>query len=171
MAEVESIEASKIAANANESAAKNSKNLAVNNQAQTNPQVDTHGDVFTPAQENQGKSYIAPPFEDQFGPKNSAQTVPLNQNNVPTRLQALNSEFIARTVDISDRIATFIGEREKDIRERLSNTFIRLEEQVYDMLKKIDASFEQKDHHKEKETRDQENQDAENSERIDNELA
>ena len=148
MAEVESIETSKKAANAIDVAAKNTKNVVVNSQAQTNPQVDGHGDVFT----------------------KSNQTVPLNQNNVQPRFQLFNSDFLARTVDISDKIATFVGEREKDIRERLSNTFLRIEEQVYDMLKKIDASFEQKDHHKEKETRDQENQDAEDQdkgERVD----
>jgi hypothetical protein len=71
-------------------------------------------------------------------------------NNAQINSQAFLSNFLNRFVDISDRIAAFFGEREKDLRDRLSDTYKRIEIKVYEIMGKIDTSMEQKDHNKEK---------------------
>ncbi len=92
-------------------------------------------------------------------------------NNARLAAQAALAEFMSKFINITDKIAAFVGDREKDIRERLSSTFMKVEEKVYDLMEKIDASFEQKDHHREKKTRDQEKYDPDGTTRIDNKLA
>jgi len=104
------------------------------------------------------------------GAVNNAVINPMNQAMMA--VQAALAEFMSKFINISDKIAAFVGDREKDIREKLSSNFLKVEEKVYDLMEKIDASFEQKDHHKEKKTRDdKEKYDPDNSARIDNKVA
>lgn len=86
------------------------------------------------------------------------------------KFDAMFGEHIARFINITDKIASVVGEREKDVRERLSNTYMNMEEQVYDLMEKIDASFEQKDHNREKQGETPEAPEKEEQKRIDNKL-
>lgn len=92
-------------------------------------------------------------------------------NTAQASAQTALSEYMTRFINISDKVAAVFGEREKDIRDKLSNSFVKIEGQVYDLMEKIDASFEQKDHNREKKTKDPEKYDPENSGRVDNKLA
>ncbi len=79
-------------------------------------------------------------------------------NTVQTDIQNFINNFMSRFVDIMDKISAVFGEREKDIREKLSDSFKRVEVKIHEFFAPIDASFEQKDHHREKKTKDQEEQ-------------
>lgn len=108
-------------------------------------------------------------FSDKFNAKTVINPLPpevMNPYNDPRA--KMNEGLWARLVNISDKLAAIFGEKEKDIREKLSDTFKLLEIHFYSLLEKIDASFEQKDHHKERKTRDQERNESESSSKIDN---
>ena len=93
---------------------------------------------------------------------------PLNQMQLNS--QQLITNFLSRFVNIMDKISAVFGDKEKDIRELLSNTFKRLEAKAYMFLGKVDTAMEQKDHHKEKKIRDPEDKKSDknsNTKRID----
>ena len=69
-------------------------------------------------------------------------------------------------LDIYDKLAAIYGEKEKDIKDKLSDTFKRMVPKEYNPLEAIDASMEQKDHHKEKKLRDKEGGSDQQGEKI-----
>ncbi len=71
-------------------------------------------------------------------------------NIVQTDIQNFITNFLSRFVNIMDKISAVYGEKEKDARERLSDTFKRLEIKLHELLGPVDASLEQKEHSKEK---------------------
>jgi hypothetical protein len=99
-------------------------------------------------------------------PKNS-----LNQSSTFTLLSAMYSkmtdplvkiqENINRKkqefIDITDKLAAIYGEKEKDVKDKLSDTFKRLILKIFNMTAEIDASMEQQSHQKEKKLKDREN--------------
>lgn len=72
---------------------------------------------------------------------------PFAQNLNQTKL-----EFI----DISDKIAAYFGEKEKDVKDSLSDTFKKLIIEPYLLMSKVDTSMDQKDHNREKPLKDNE---------------
>jgi len=75
-------------------------------------------------------------------------------NKVQVGTQQLINNFLSRFVDISDKISAVYGEKEKDIRENLSDTFNRIVKKVYDPLAPVDTEFKHEDSNKEKQTKD-----------------
>lgn len=65
-------------------------------------------------------------------------------------MQKFINNFISRFVNIMDKISAVFGEKEKDLRDNISNTGKWLKKLIYDFLGPIDASLEQKDHNKER---------------------
>lgn len=73
-----------------------------------------------------------------------------------TDMQSFINNFLSYFVNITDKISAVYGEREKDIREKLSDTFKSVEIKLYELLAPVDTSMNQNDHNKEKRTRDPE---------------
>lgn len=80
--------------------------------------------------------------------------IPLN--TAQTEIKTVITNFVSGLIDVTGKIAAALGEREKDLRERISDTFKTIEAKIYNPFEKIDASMDQKDHQKEKKTRDPE---------------
>ncbi len=70
---------------------------------------------------------------------------PFTQNINQTRL-----EFI----DLTDKLAAYFGEKEKDIKDALSDTFKKLIIKPFLMTDKIDTSMHQREHNREKQLKD-----------------
>lgn len=49
-------------------------------------------------------------------------------------------------IDISDKLAAWFGEKEKDVKDKLSDTFKRMFPKLYSATSAVDASMEQGDH-------------------------
>ncbi len=169
MAEVDPIDSSKTSASVNDSRDIKTQKQPPNRHTNSPAPADT----FTPAQDSRGIPVRENPPGDMFNSKyatkpdiNPQQT----ENKQAAGLTGAINRGIERFINITDKIAAVIGDIEKDIREKLSKTYVRMEEHIYDLMKKIDASFEQKDHHRERQTRDRKKQDTENSGRIDNQI-
>ena|GEM_PF-3140912 len=82
------------------------------------------------------------------------QRVTDTASTLQANTQFLLQNFLARFVDIMDKIAAVFGEREKDIRDRISDTYKRIEISVHELLGPVDTAFEQKDHNKERPTKE-----------------
>lgn len=178
MAEIEPIESSKKTLTGSNNAATGQKNDAAGKStpayinttvnAQTNPKLD----AYISAKDSHGSNMLSSmAFDDKFNAR-TAITPPGELVNPYNDIESkMKQGFWARFINIMDKLAAIYGEREKDIREKLSDTFKMLEVRIYSLLEKVDASFEQKDHHKERQTREQERKEFENSQRIDDTLA
>lgn len=194
MAEIEAVEAQ---ANSNKSNAETAQPDAGKNAAHTDPIADR----FTPAREVQKPPVTEPDGEDNFRLRNYTEPPTLEEKRENARqimqrrvisptvntftairngiTYAVNQTVVnpynaimGRIIDISDRIAAVIGEKEKDVREKLSDNLKQVEEKIYNLMEKVDTTMEQKDHHREKKTKDPEKLDPETaSRRIDNEMA
>lgn len=57
-------------------------------------------------------------------------------------------------IDISDKLAAIYGEKEKDIRDKLSDTFKKLILTPFNLLGQVDTTMSQKEHNKEKKLKD-----------------
>lgn len=80
--------------------------------------------------------------------------------NAGVTARALINDYMSRFINISDKIAAVFGDREKDIREKLSDTTKNIMLKVYEFLGKVDTSMEQQDHGQQKYTRNPEPQDS-----------
>lgn len=98
------------------------------------------------------------PFNFIIGSSISSQQKLISTiNNIQTNIQVSIDNFLSKFVNISDRVAAVYGDIEKNIRERLSDTYSRMDKIVYEFLGPINSSFEQKEHSKEKQKKDEEN--------------
>lgn len=61
-------------------------------------------------------------------------------------------------VDIFDKLAAIYGEKEKDLKDRLSDTFKRIFPKKYEALGEIDTAMEHSDHHSQKKLKDRTSQ-------------
>ena len=59
-------------------------------------------------------------------------------------------------IDISDKLAAIYGEKEKDIKDKLSDVFKKLILIPFNLISEVDASMSQNEHHKEKKIKDRE---------------
>jgi hypothetical protein len=80
--------------------------------------------------------------------------------NAGVTARALINDYMSKFINISDKIAAVVGDREKDIREKLSDTTKSIMLKVYEFLGKVDTSMEQQDHGHQKYTRNPEPQDS-----------
>ncbi|NLF83520.1 MAG: hypothetical protein GX568_06020 [Candidatus Gastranaerophilales bacterium] len=80
--------------------------------------------------------------------------------NAGVTARTLINDYMSKFINISDKIAAVFGDREKDIREKLSDTTKNIMLKVYEFLGKVDTSMQQQDHGHQKYTRDQEPQDS-----------
>jgi len=142
---------------------------AVINAAVNNNVANTHN------AEVQMKPASSDMFSPAFVPKSPSQaplasTNILNQSSTLQLLSLLYSKmtdpFVAIQqrvdrnkqlfVDISDKLAAIYGEKEKDIKDKLSDMFKKLILRPYNLISQVDASMEQQAHHKEKKLKDRE---------------
>lgn len=145
--------AGKFAKNINNSQLNNQQNSAANTDSfkTTNPNNSVAQTTTDSANQLQKNNFSFKPSNSSKLNTNLAQQQPLNmQANSLSQL----TTFMSRFVDIMDKISAVFGEREKDIRERLSDTFKRQETKEFIPFEKVDTSMEQKDHHKEKKIKD-----------------
>lgn len=61
-------------------------------------------------------------------------------------------------IDISDKLAAIYGEKEKDIKDKLSDVFKRLILIPFNLVSEVDTSMAQKEHKKEKKLKDRESE-------------
>ena len=131
-----------------------------------------HEDVFkakTPAQNNSGSNpFSKSPLGKSAGVVQnvggnvinasiaSQQRVMNSFNALQVNSQAFINNVLSRFVDIMDKISAVYGEKEKDLRDKLSDTFKRMTGKVFELLSPVDASLSQKDHNKEKQLKDEE---------------
>ena len=59
-------------------------------------------------------------------------------------------------IDISDKLAAIYGEKEKDIKDKLSDTFKKLILRPFNLISEVDTSMNQNEHHKERKIKDRE---------------
>ncbi len=88
-------------------------------------------------------------------------------NSMQANTQAFANKFLSRFVDISDKISAVYGEREKELREKLSDSYKQMELKIYELLGKIDASMQQKEHRQEKKYKDPDEKTDKHTHRID----
>ena len=89
----------------------------------------------------------------------SGKTSVINSfNKFQMNTQQLITNFLSRFVDIMDKISAVYGDKEKDIREKLSDTFNRMVQKIYDPLAPVDTEFEKEEHNREKQTKDNEDE-------------
>lgn len=87
-------------------------------------------------------------------------TSPLN------KMQEEVSKQRKEVTEIYDKLAAIYGEKEKDLKDRLSDTFKRLTQKLYNPLDAVDTSMEQKEHNKEKRLKDRESGGGQQEEKI-----
>jgi len=77
--------------------------------------------------------------------------------NASSKAAALNQSVNKQPVfDITDKLAAIYGEKEKDIKEKLSDSFKRMILRPFDALSQVDASMNHLEHYKEKKLKDRE---------------
>ncbi|HSA07725.1 MAG TPA: hypothetical protein P5556_11165 [Candidatus Gastranaerophilales bacterium] len=87
-------------------------------------------------------------------PNTVQQTTLTSLSAFQTNANQLLNEYLSKFINIMDKIAAVYGEKEKDIRDKLSDTFKQLKINVFDALGPVDTSLKQQDHHKEKKTKE-----------------
>lgn len=100
--------------------------------------------------------------------KNAPKTSPGTAQKTPVLLAAMHSRMInpftkvqqqvyrqkQEITDIYDKLAAIYGEKEKDLKDKLSDTFKKLVPKEYNSLEAVNTSMDQKEHKKEKKLKD-----------------
>ncbi|HBG49174.1 MAG TPA: hypothetical protein DDW90_06670 [Cyanobacteria bacterium UBA9971] len=111
-------------------------NTAVNNRVANTPETQTPMRFANP---------------DMFSSESVQKNIP--QMTAPSK-NTLNK--LPTFIDISDKLAAIYGEKEKDIKDKLSDTFKKLILRPFNLISEVDTSMNQNEHHKERKIKDKE---------------
>jgi hypothetical protein len=119
-------------------------NPTVNNRVANTPETETpvrfaNSDMFSSESVQKNMPKTSAPMVDPFA-------------GVQQRIDKNKQVFI----DISDKLAAIYGEKEKDIKDKLSDTFKKLILMPFNLISEVDTSMGQNEHHKEKKLKDRE---------------
>lgn len=121
-----------------------------------NPVQFAKPDIFTSEAVQKNANQL---FQQAQNPLNQSSKFLLMSSKIAepfVKLQeGLNQNKLA-LIDISDKLAAIYGEKEKDIKDKLSDVFKKLILTPFNLISEVDTSMGQKEHNKEKKLKDRE---------------
>ena len=124
---------------------------------------------------------------DMFTAESAQKNIPQNTSNQSPTLLLMSSIYSKMVdpfvriqqkvdinkqlfIDITDKLAAIYGEKEKDIKDKLSDVFKKLILRPFNLISEVDTSMEQKEHNKEKKLRDRKSEKQNNKVEIDKKM-
>ena len=125
--------------------------------AETEAQIRfTNPDMFSSETAQKNKSQIQSPLENSLKNQTTLQMLPSKMADELMLIQQKVDKNKQIFIDISDKLAAIYGEKEKDVKDKLSDVFKKLVLRPFNLVSEIDTSMGQKEHNKEKKLKDRE---------------